>query len=100
MTALDQAERQRWQALSERLIAATVSTGEGHIQELSDGYAFRFPAEALVIQVVAEWITLERLCCPFFRFELVVEAGGPAWLKLRAGDGIKPFIEAEFGLRA
>jgi hypothetical protein len=41
---------------------------------------------------VAEWIALERRCCPFFRFQLDVEGEtGPVWLRL-TGAGVKEFL--------
>jgi hypothetical protein len=90
--ALNHKERQRWGVLLEHLTAARQET-----RELSDGYAYRFPAESRMLQVVAEFITYERLCCPFFHFELVVEReGGPLWLRLRGREGVKDFIRSEF----
>jgi hypothetical protein len=68
------------------------------IQELSNGYAFKLPGEVLTLMHVAEFIALERLCCPFFGFTLTVEPeGGEMWLQLTGGEGIKPFIRAEIG---
>jgi len=47
----------------------------------------------------AEFITLERLCCPFFEFELIAEkADGSMWLRLKGGDGVKDFIKIEFDI--
>ena len=38
----------------------------------------------------AEFVTYERLCCPFFAFELEVEKeNGAMWLKLRGREGVK-----------
>lgn len=70
------------------------------VRELADGFAFRFSAEASTIQDLAEFITYERSCCPFFDLELVVEReGGPAWLRLRGREGVKEFIRSEFGIQ-
>jgi hypothetical protein len=69
-------------------------------QELSDGYALRFPSDQSTILLVAEFISRERLCCPFFTFELVAEKeDGPLWLRLRGREGVKEFIKAELGLK-
>jgi len=66
------------------------------VQELPDGYAFRFSAETVSILTLAEFITFERLCCRFFKFELEVEREeGPAWLRLTGGEGVKDFLRAE-----
>src|SRR5262249_5907486 len=91
MLALDAAGRKRHKAVRERMRAAVKET-----QALPDGYAFRFPAEQATILLVSEFIARERLCCPFFRFELVAEQeNGPLWLRLRGRDGVKEFIRAE-----
>lgn len=66
--------------------------------ELPDGDAFELPNDSDVLLTSAEFISLERLCCPFFGFELQVEReGGSVWLSLRGRDGVKQFIMAEIG---
>jgi hypothetical protein len=56
--------------------------------------------DAATIQKIAEWVTLERLCCPFFNFELDVNQGdNSVWLKLTGREGVKQFIEADFGVK-
>lgn len=93
VSALDAGQRERWMALTQKLRAA----GQ-EIKELPDGYAFRFPAESQMIQDLGEFIAYERLCCPFFDLELVIEReGGPLWLRLKGREGAKEFIRAEFG---
>jgi hypothetical protein len=95
LLALDAAGRQRHKTVSQQMHAAVKE-----VRELSDGYAFRFPAEQDNILLVSEFIARERLCCPFFRFELVAEQeGGPLWLQLRGREGVKEFIRAELGIR-
>ena len=65
---------------------------------MPDGYAFRLPNESDVLLKAAEFIALERLCCPFFGFSLEVEPeGGALWLRLTGREGVKPFIHAEIG---
>ncbi len=67
-------------------------------RELPDGYAFELPNESEVLLTAAEFISQERLCCPFFGFALEIEReGGPLWLSLTGRDGVKPFIMAEIG---
>ena len=87
--------RPRYMALARKLVSA-----KQEVRELADGYAFRFSEEASTIQDLAEFITYERLCCPFFDLEIVVEReGGPAWLRLRGREGVKEFIRIEFGIQ-
>lgn len=92
MAALDATQRLRWDALLRQL-----SEKKQELQELLDGYALRFPAESQLVRDVAEFITYERLCCPFFDLELVVEReGGPLWLRIKGREGVKDFIRSEF----
>jgi hypothetical protein len=88
-------QRLRYQVLAKKL-----QSTKQEIRELTDGYAIRFPVEASTIQDLAEFISYERLCCPFFDLELVLEReGGPAWLRLRGREGVKEFIRSEFGIQ-
>lgn len=66
------------------------------VHELPDGYAFRFPNEIRLLRKAVDFITDEKLCCPFFGFTLKIEPeGGPLWLYLTGREGVKPFIRAE-----
>jgi hypothetical protein len=95
MQALDAEGRKRHKAVSEQMRAAVKET-----QALPDGYAFRFKAEQATVLLVSEFISRERLCCPFLRFELVAEQeDGPLWLRLRGRDGVKEFIRAELEIK-
>ncbi|MBV9929072.1 MAG: hypothetical protein JOZ96_28940 [Acidobacteria bacterium] len=68
------------------------------IRELPDGYLFRLPAEPDTLLKTAEFISLERLCCPFLGFTLAAEPeGGPVWLRLTGREGVKEFIREEVG---
>jgi hypothetical protein len=93
MNAIEAGQRGRHIATIDELFRAV----EG-IRELPDGYAFRLPNESDVLLKAAEFIALERLCCPFFGFALEIEPeGGALWLSLTGRDGVKPFIGAEIG---
>jgi hypothetical protein len=68
------------------------------VRELSNGYAFHLSNDPDVLQTVAQFIALERFCCPFFGFTIEVEReGGAVWLSLTGREGVKPFIMAEIG---
>ncbi|HEX8281936.1 MAG TPA: hypothetical protein VF588_01055 [Pyrinomonadaceae bacterium] len=91
-------------AIGAGLRAAHVATGgrvfraAAEIRELPDGYAFRLPNESGALRDAAEFISLERLCCPFLGFAVEVEPeGGPFWLRLTGREGVKEFIRAEVG---
>jgi hypothetical protein len=93
MDAIETDKRPQHIATARHLFSAV-----SEIKELTDGYAFRLPNEADVLVKVAEFISLERLCCPFFDFTLEVEReGGRVWLQLTGREGVKPFIQAEIG---
>jgi len=64
---------------------------------LPDGYRFRLPADSTMLVNVAEYISNERLCCAFLRFTVEVEPnGGPFWLCLTGGEGVKEYIRSVF----
>jgi len=91
MAGLDAAARDRRHTLARRLGAMT-----REIQEQRDGYAFRYPADEL--PVAAEFVSLERRCCPFFRFVLTLAPNdGPLWLSITGQDGVKAFLVTELG---
>lgn len=89
LTAIDEAEREA------HLAQAAYLLGRGALerQELADGYAYRFAADAYA-QVV-EFVALERRCCAFFHFVLDVSpAGGPLWLHITGPAEVKAFLQA------
>ena len=66
------------------------------VHELADGYEFEYPADANTYQMLTEWISGERVCCPFFDIMmLVAHEGGPIKLQLTGKDGVKRFVEEE-----
>lgn len=91
---LTKAEREHKKELSMKMAKAHVGT-----TELADGYAFRFSPEVLSLSELADWVTTESRCCPFFDLELGVEReGGPLWLRVKGREGVKQFIRGEFKL--
>jgi hypothetical protein len=94
MAALNDEQRKRIQILLTQMKSA-----HQQVRELPDGYAFRLPTDSATIRDTAEYITLERLCCPFFRFQMEVEQeGGPLWLRLTGRPGVKELTKLELGL--
>ncbi len=92
MSALNAEQRKRVLDLLEELKAKRQD-----IKELPNGYAFRYQMESDIFRDAAEFITLERLCCPFFEFGLNVEKeNGGMWLQLTGREGVKDFIRIEF----
>lgn len=68
-------------------------------RELPDGYAFLIDATALMLPEAAEWIDMERRCCPFLTIQLEAPGGGEDfWLRLRGPAGTKAILAAQPGL--
>ena len=66
------------------------------IEELPDGYGFRFPVADPWAAKALDFIAAEKQCCPFFTFELAFEPNdGPLWLRLRGSAEIKAFVQSE-----
>jgi len=93
MSAIDPGQRAGHVATGRQVFSAAEE-----IRELTDGYAFRLPPLSDVLTKAAEFISLERLCCPFLRFSLEVEPeGGSIWLRLTGREGVKAFVREEVG---
>ena len=75
-----------------RLIRAVQS-----VHEVENGYEFTFPTETKLISTIAEFISKERLCCPFLKFTLqVMPNNKPLSLSLTGPLGTQEFLQAEF----
>jgi hypothetical protein len=82
------AERQRWEELGQGW-----RTKVEEVRELPDGYALRIPSDSASILAAAEWMTLDRRCCPFMGFALEIEPEGKGiWLRLTGPPGVKEFV--------
>lgn len=91
MSAIEPGRRDQHIATGGEVFRAAVE-----ILELPDGYAFRLPGEQDLLVKTAEFISLEKLCCPFLRFVLEVEPeGGSVWLRLTGREGVKAFVREE-----
>jgi len=66
--------------------------------ELSDGYAYTLDSNTMSLVDLAEWITLERNCCPFLTFQIAVTADASPQLTLRGPSGSKPILDAALAL--
>src|SRR3989442_11176715 len=65
---------------------------------MSDGYALRLEDQGEVLTQVAEFIKLERLCCPFLKFQLEVEAdGGSTWLRMGGRGAAQELLAGAVG---
>ena len=95
LKALSVKERVRHMQLTYEIERARVET-----VEMANGFAFRFQDGTVSLAELAEWVSAERKCCPFFDFEIEQQADdAPLWLKLRGKEGAKAFMRAEFRIR-
>lgn len=91
LNAISPEQRPAHQRLIEQLF-----TSKHAAYEMPNGYRFEFSAEWLV--QLAQFVALERLCCPFFDFTIQVNANSDTLsLQLTGVEGVKTFIRAEFG---
>ena len=91
----DSERKQRYETLTSELRSQFEE-----MRELDDGYAFRVSSGSASIVRIAEWVSLERLCCAFFKFTLEVEPkGGPVWLSLTGGPDVKELLRSEISAR-
>ncbi len=89
LTVLDPHERDKHERLATRLFTEVVQERT----DLTQGYAFRFPADQYL--VVAMFIANERRCCPFFTFTLEVMADqGAVWLRITGPEGAKAILQS------
>ena len=93
--ALTPDERARHKQLGEKLTAA-----RKEIVETDKGYEFQYSPADISLAELAQWVAAESKCCPFFDFHLDVERQGTLLcLRLTGEEGIKAFIQAEFGVK-
>jgi hypothetical protein len=93
MSMLSAAERAHKDEIGGRLAAARLG-----VRELSNGYEFRFRGDTETLAELNDWIVTERLCCPFFEFDVRLDSeSGPIALRLTGRKGTKAFIRADFG---
>ena len=90
LAALSSADREL-----DRKLIPVLRDGLQERKELSDGYAYRFPASLL--REVGEWVSIEAKCCQPLTYEVSVapQPGGVVWVRI-TGQEAKEFIDAEF----
>jgi hypothetical protein len=94
--ALTPEERARHKQLTEKLMAM-----RKEIVETALGYEFQFSPKNVSLGELADWVSAESKCCPFFDFHMDPEdKGSLLCLRLTGEEGIKPFIRAEFQVPA
>jgi hypothetical protein len=92
LKAISAADRPRYSELVKRVRSAILNR-----REISNGYAFKLDNNTVTLPEAAEWISMERLCCPFLTFQLSAQGNQADWiLTLTGPEGVKPLLDAEF----
>ena len=92
LSQMTKAERKRYDKL-----IAKMNFKQREFVEIPDGYAIHLPKGTVTLVELADFLTLEDKCCPFFAFNIEVEpAQASATLKIRGPEGIKKFIKTVF----
>lgn len=90
--ALTTEQSERWMIVGKQMYQAIQE-----VRELPNGYGFRLPSDSATLMLIAEDLSMERLCCPFLHFTLeITPAGGPLWLSFTGGEGVKEFLRFSF----
>jgi hypothetical protein len=66
--------------------------------ELPDGYCYSLRSNEITLVEVAEWIMMERLCCPFLTFQLEV-AGETFRLPMCGPEHARAILREVFPIR-
>ena len=88
--AISGAQRPRYNDLIMRLRAAIWDR-----KELPDGYRYSLDSAKITLPEVSEWISLERLCCPFLIFQLE-GAGEVSRLSMRGRMASRQYSSKSF----
>jgi hypothetical protein len=94
LDVFDATDQHRYATLRAALKAAVTE-----VRELADGYAAHLTPDPAVFRQVAEWITLERRCCPFLALGLDWSDTGDVWLRLTGGPGVKTYLATALASR-
>ncbi len=91
-SALTAEQSERWMIVGKQMYQAIQE-----VRELPNGYAFRLPSDAAMLMIIAEDLTMDRLCCPFLLYTLeIAPGGGPFWLSFTGPEGTKDFLRFSF----
>ena len=81
-----------------RTILDTFRGAALEVTSLPLGYAYRFEPTSEVLARLVHLVDLERQCCPFLTFTIIIEAGNqPISLEITGPPEAKPMIADFFG---
>lgn len=79
-------------ARREDLLGGLVRRADERV-ELVNGYRVRFKMDEGVLATIASVVEIERQCCRFLTFRVVVEPGGGSiWLEFTGPPGTREFL--------
>ena len=90
LDALDPATRKRQHEL-----LALVRSQVQAVEELPNGYAATLAADPVLFLQIAEWVSLERRCCPFADFTIEWTRDDVVRVRLTGAAGAKEVLAAE-----
>ena len=80
-----------------RTVLQKVRSVVSEVEEIENGFRYRFPSNGAWITELANLVELEHQCCPFLKFTITVEPGdGPVWLEMTGPQGTKEFLTEVF----
>lgn len=84
-------------ALRRQMLVSSLFKYVAEIQEIEDGYAFKFRRSELLIRRIADYIVFEGQHSSHLTFVLVTEPnGGVLWLQVRGPEGEKELIRTAY----
>lgn len=87
-------EKNHYKQLRDKIFNNLVRT-----EELADGYSFVFSGSArALLHDLADWIPLEKKCCPFLQFSVLINQDEYVRLQLTGPSDIKNFLLNELEL--
>jgi hypothetical protein len=88
----DKELQERRKSVLERMAQSLID-----VKELEDGFSYQFPAEDAVLQDLINVINLERKCCAFLDFKLILESQSKIIaLELTGQEGTKETLKSLF----
>ena len=79
-------------------VLASIREAVLDVTPIPEGYAYRFPVQSEMLFHLSRLVDLERQCCRFLTFKIVVEPGEePIRLEVTGPPEAKPMIEDLFG---
>ena len=84
-------------ALRREMLVTSLFKYVAEIQELEDGYAFKFRRSELLFRRIADYILFEGQHSPQLTFALVAEPnGGAVWLQVQGSESEKQHIRTAY----